>query len=80
MSELFTYGKSVTFNGDISGWTPVSCWNFKYMFSGSEFSGDISKWPKTALAKSSINNKVETDNMFWHSRVEKLHQPKWALD
>lgn len=44
MSNLFTYGKSVMFNGDISEWDTSNVVYMNEMFAGSVFDGDISRW------------------------------------
>ena len=43
MSELFTFGKAVMFNGDISEWDTSNVVYINEMFAGSAFNRDISR-------------------------------------
>lgn len=66
------------FNGDLSMWRPVSCWNYKSMFAGSAFSGDISRWPEPDLSQNSFNKEPWVDDMFKNSRVSVQNRPEWT--
>ena len=60
MNDLFHYGYSRCFNGDISEWDVSRVKTMNHMFEDSSFMGDISKWD--------VRNVREMHEMFAHSQ------------